>query len=194
MAINQVLVFRTAEGKKVQGVTGAKPAHIVPEEERGKTPIGELFVDFGSRSAEETRSLGLEIGDYGTFDRAGIKFYEDSVCVFRLSMTNTTLSACGYSSVTIDFTSRARPFFVRCRDADTYRVLPFIMVFVHRYRPPLLPRKLYRLFIHADYRPSLIIRPEIHPRHLLPVRRKRRILLRRYAPALFLMRFQGCFF
>jgi endoglucanase len=72
MAINQVLVFRTAEGKKVQGVTGAKPAHIVTEEERGKAvPIGELFVDFGSGSAEETRSLGLEIGDYGTFDRAG---------------------------------------------------------------------------------------------------------------------------
>jgi endoglucanase len=72
MSINQVLVFRTAEGKKVQGVTGAKPAHIVTEEERGRAaPIGELFVDFGSRSAEETRSLGLEIGDYGTFDRVG---------------------------------------------------------------------------------------------------------------------------
>jgi endoglucanase len=72
MSINQALVFRTAEGKKVQGVTGCKPAHIVSEEERARAAkISELFVDFGTRSAEETRSLGLEIGDYGGFDRAG---------------------------------------------------------------------------------------------------------------------------
>jgi endoglucanase len=72
MSINQALVFRTAEGRKARGVTGYKPAHIIPEAERGKAiPIGELFVDFGSQSAEETRALGLEIGDYGAFDRAG---------------------------------------------------------------------------------------------------------------------------
>jgi endoglucanase len=72
MSVNQALVFRTADGKKVRGVTGYKPAHVVPETELGRTiPIDELFVDFGSRSAEETRALGLEIGDYGAFDRTG---------------------------------------------------------------------------------------------------------------------------
>jgi endoglucanase len=72
MAINQVLVFRTVAGKKVQGVTGSKPAHIITEEERGRAAkISEIFVDFGSQSAEETRALGVEIGDYGTFDRVG---------------------------------------------------------------------------------------------------------------------------
>ncbi|MDR0520170.1 MAG: M42 family metallopeptidase [Clostridiales Family XIII bacterium] len=72
MAVNQDLVFRTAAGGKVSGITGSKPAHIMSEEDHEKViKIADLFVDFGTDSAEETRALGIEIGDYGTFDRQG---------------------------------------------------------------------------------------------------------------------------
>jgi endoglucanase len=72
MAINQDLAFITAEGRKVYGVTGAKPAHIMTAEDHEKViTIKDLFVDFGTESAAETRSLGIEIGDYGTFSRTG---------------------------------------------------------------------------------------------------------------------------
>ena len=72
MAVNQDLVFITAGGKEVHGVTGSKPAHILPEEEAKKTiPINELFVDFGTESKEETMALGIRIGDYGAFNRQG---------------------------------------------------------------------------------------------------------------------------
>jgi endoglucanase len=72
MAANQDLVFVTAAGKKVYGVTGSKPAHIMTEEDHGKAvKLDDLFVDFGTESAGETRALGVEIGDYGTFARTG---------------------------------------------------------------------------------------------------------------------------
>ena len=73
MAFNQELVFLTAEGKRVSGVTGVKPAHAMTEEDRAKpAKIGDLFVDFGTGSAEESRALGLEVGDYGAFSRKGV--------------------------------------------------------------------------------------------------------------------------
>ncbi|GHU84723.1 peptidase M42 [Spirochaetia bacterium] len=72
MAVNQDLVFITSDGKKVQGITGSKPAHVMTAEDHEKViKIDDLFVDFGTESAEETRALGINIGDYGTFDRTG---------------------------------------------------------------------------------------------------------------------------
>ena len=80
MALNQDLVFLTAEGRRVYGVTGIKPAHVMTEEDRAKpVKISDVFVDFGTGSAEETRALGLEIGDYGAFSRTGIFLNESGV-------------------------------------------------------------------------------------------------------------------
>jgi endoglucanase len=72
MAWNQDLVFLTAEGKRVYGVTGTKPAHVMMPEDLAKpAKISDVFVDFGTGSAPATHALGLEIGDYGTFSRTG---------------------------------------------------------------------------------------------------------------------------
>jgi endoglucanase len=72
MAMNQVLVFLTAEGKRVHGVTGVKPAHVMTAEDHERqSRISDIFVDFGTANAAETRALGVEVGDYGTFDRRG---------------------------------------------------------------------------------------------------------------------------
>jgi endoglucanase len=73
LAFNQELVFVTAEGTRVYGVTGVKPAHVMTADDRAKpAKISDLFIDFGTQSAEESRALGLEIGDYGAFARKGV--------------------------------------------------------------------------------------------------------------------------
>ncbi|WP_026694226.1 M42 family metallopeptidase [Peribacillus kribbensis] len=71
MVINQVLSIHTEKGE-VKGITGGKPAHIVSAEEASKSiPISQLFIDTGTTSREETEELGVQIGDYVTFDREG---------------------------------------------------------------------------------------------------------------------------
>ncbi|RNB89858.1 M42 family peptidase [Brevibacillus fluminis] len=71
MVLNQVLVIQTEKGP-VKGLTGGKPAHIVtPEEAKQSIPIEELYLDLGTGSKEETLALGVQIGDYITFDRDG---------------------------------------------------------------------------------------------------------------------------
>ena len=53
--------------KRLHGVIGALPPHIVPEEER-KKPISldKLFIDFGFSSKEEAEKSGVKIGTQGT--------------------------------------------------------------------------------------------------------------------------------
>lgn len=71
-AVNQDMVVITDDGRRVYGVTGSKPAHIMTDEDHEKViKIDELFVDFGTESAEETRALGVEVGCYMAFAREG---------------------------------------------------------------------------------------------------------------------------
>lgn len=71
-AVNQDMVVICDDGSLVYGVTGSKPAHIMTEEDHEKVvKIEELYVDFGTDSAEETRALGVEIGCYMAFNRQG---------------------------------------------------------------------------------------------------------------------------
>lgn len=54
----------------VTGVVGAKPPHVMKEEERKKElKIEDMFVDVGATSEEEVRALGIEIGTPVTIDR-----------------------------------------------------------------------------------------------------------------------------
>ncbi|MGE5702543.1 MAG: M42 family metallopeptidase [Clostridia bacterium] len=71
MVMNQILVIQTETGT-VRGITGGKPAHIVtPEEAKLAIPLEELHLDLGTSSREETLALGVQVGDYITFDRTG---------------------------------------------------------------------------------------------------------------------------
>ena len=71
-AVNQDMVIKTESGKKVYGVTGSKPSHIMTEEDHEKViKIEDLFVDIGTESREETLALGVQIGDYMGFSRQG---------------------------------------------------------------------------------------------------------------------------
>ncbi|NMA87605.1 MAG: M42 family metallopeptidase [Methanoculleus bourgensis] len=59
-------------GKKgpVMGVIGAKPPHVMKEEDRKKEiKIEDMFIDVGATSAEGVNDLGIEIGTPITIDR-----------------------------------------------------------------------------------------------------------------------------
>ncbi|MFQ6126978.1 MAG: M42 family metallopeptidase [Candidatus Heimdallarchaeota archaeon] len=57
----------TREGAKVRGVIGAKPPHLLKEEERKKPiPIDEMFIDIGAFSRKEVEELGVQVGDPAT--------------------------------------------------------------------------------------------------------------------------------
>jgi len=54
----------------VMGVLGAKPTHMMKEEERKKEiKIEDMFVDVGAASEDEVKNLGIEIGTLITIDR-----------------------------------------------------------------------------------------------------------------------------
>lgn len=67
----QKVVIQTSKGP-VPGVIGAKPIHIMKEEERKKVvEADKLFVDVGASSKREAEDMGIRIGDPICFD---IKF------------------------------------------------------------------------------------------------------------------------
>lgn len=71
MIMNQVLVIQTEKGP-VKGITGGKPAHLVtPEEAKKAIPLEDLHLDLGTSTRAETMELGVQVGDYITFDRVG---------------------------------------------------------------------------------------------------------------------------
>ncbi|MFA7199032.1 MAG: M42 family metallopeptidase [Methanoculleus sp.] len=54
----------------VMGVLGAKPPHVMKDEERKKeVKVENLFIDVGAASEEEVKNLGIEIGTPITIDR-----------------------------------------------------------------------------------------------------------------------------
>lgn len=53
----------------VPGVVGVKAKHVSsPEEQRTVVPVEELYIDFFTNSAQETETLGIEVGSLGAYD------------------------------------------------------------------------------------------------------------------------------
>ncbi len=64
----------------LHGIIGSKPPHIQKEEERKKViAFDELFIDIGAGSQEETRKMGVRIGDPVEFDIKFAKIGKDIV-------------------------------------------------------------------------------------------------------------------
>jgi len=54
---------------KIQGFIGAKPPHLMSQEESKKViGLTDLFIDVGASSKDEVLDMGIEIGSVGTFD------------------------------------------------------------------------------------------------------------------------------
>jgi len=65
----QKVIISTHEGKKIHGFIGAKPPHILTEEEKNKAvQIQDLFIDIGASSREEAKKMGVDIGCVAVFD------------------------------------------------------------------------------------------------------------------------------
>ena len=72
MVVDQDLAIHGSKGT-VHGVTGAKPAHVLPPEEAKQAiPMDQLHVDVGTTSRAETEALGVRVGDLATFARTGL--------------------------------------------------------------------------------------------------------------------------
>lgn len=61
--LSQRVVIQTRKGEVI-GVTGSKPPHILPQEERNKVvKIQDIFIDIGVANKEEAEAAGVRPGD-----------------------------------------------------------------------------------------------------------------------------------
>ncbi|UXR69385.1 MULTISPECIES: M42 family metallopeptidase [unclassified Staphylococcus] len=62
--LSQKVTITTEEGKKIRGIIGSKPPHVLESDERQKpVDIKKMFIDIGVRSKEEVEAAGIDIGD-----------------------------------------------------------------------------------------------------------------------------------
>jgi endoglucanase len=68
--VSQRVLIHT-KNKKVPGVIGSRPPHLMKEEERKKgVESKDMFIDAGFKSNKEAAKAGVSIGDYITFERS----------------------------------------------------------------------------------------------------------------------------
>jgi putative aminopeptidase FrvX len=71
MVVDQHLTIHGDNGP-VLGISGAKPNHLLEDEERTKPfKLADLAIDVGTTSREETEALGVHVGQMITFAREG---------------------------------------------------------------------------------------------------------------------------
>lgn len=62
--LGQRVVIQTQEGGEVVGVIGARPPHLLTQEERGKVVAKkDMYIDIGASSREEVEAAGVRQGD-----------------------------------------------------------------------------------------------------------------------------------
>jgi endoglucanase len=68
--VSQRVIIHTAKKKKVSGVIGTRPPHLMKEDERKKViEAKDMFIDAGFKSAKEAAKARVGIGDYITIER-----------------------------------------------------------------------------------------------------------------------------
>lgn len=62
--LSQKVTVTTDEGRKIRGIIGSKPPHVMSQEVRKKTvEIKHMFIDIGAKDKEEVEAAGIEIGN-----------------------------------------------------------------------------------------------------------------------------------
>ncbi|MBI5974325.1 M42 family metallopeptidase [Staphylococcus canis] len=62
--LSQKVTITTEEGRKIRGIIGSTPPHLLTPEARKKTvEIKKMYIDIGAKSKEEVESAGVQIGD-----------------------------------------------------------------------------------------------------------------------------------
>ncbi|MGC8873180.1 MAG: M42 family metallopeptidase [Chloroflexia bacterium] len=63
VVLGQRLEVLTSRGRVI-GITGAKPPHLMDQEERSKlVPLKDMYIDVGATNREEVEALGIRLGD-----------------------------------------------------------------------------------------------------------------------------------
>ena len=74
--LGQRVLIHTTDGKRIPGVVGSRPPHLMDAEERKKmVKLKDMFVDCGATSAADAADLGVEIGSPITIDRAALRLW-----------------------------------------------------------------------------------------------------------------------
>lgn len=61
---SHMLTVITRDGRRIEGVVGTQPPHILKPADREKTiPLEDMFLDIGVRTAEEAAGMGVHVGD-----------------------------------------------------------------------------------------------------------------------------------
>lgn len=62
--LSQKVTITTDEGKKIRGIIGSKPPHVLEADERNKpVDIKKMFIDVGASDKAEVEAAGIEIGN-----------------------------------------------------------------------------------------------------------------------------------
>ncbi|MBI1730712.1 M42 family metallopeptidase [Candidatus Acetothermia bacterium] len=78
---SHAMLVRTEAGKKIKGIVGTPPPHILSEEDRQKPyKLEHLFVDIGATSAKEVEKLGIRTGSPAVISYPFEKLNEMFVC------------------------------------------------------------------------------------------------------------------
>lgn len=78
--LSQRVVIHCRDGRKLMGVVGCRPPHLMDAEERKKmVKLKDMFVDCGATSAANAAELGVEIGCPITIDRELCRLGNDFV-------------------------------------------------------------------------------------------------------------------
>jgi putative aminopeptidase FrvX len=68
--LSQRVMIHTRDGKRIPGVVGSRPPHLMDADERKKmVKLKDMFVDCGATSATNATDMGVEIGAPITIDR-----------------------------------------------------------------------------------------------------------------------------
>jgi putative aminopeptidase FrvX len=68
--LGQRVLISTTDGRRIPGVVGSRPPHLMDAEDRKKMiKLKDMFVDCGAASAAAAAELGVEVGSPATIDR-----------------------------------------------------------------------------------------------------------------------------
>lgn len=78
--LGQRVLILTRDGKRIPGVVGSKPPHMMDAEDRKRiVKIKEMFIDCGATSADDAASMGIDVGATITIDRELLPLGKDLV-------------------------------------------------------------------------------------------------------------------
>lgn len=115
--LTQPVKIITTKKKEITGVIGAKPPHLIPQDERSKVVLKKnMYIDIGATSREEVEKTGIRVGDpvipLSSFAELGVsktymsKAFDDRVgCAVAIStlqkLNNTDHPNTVYAAATV---------------------------------------------------------------------------------------------